>query len=135
MITPVVTMGGEPIVNVVDGVPLIGATVLLLGLGVVSLISGALGRSFLGDIGLPAWLVVDQPHPELPAEEVFHLFGFPVTNTMIGAWISIIVLVGISYTATRKMRLIPSHMLGDVVEGHRDLASSPFSVIAPTGPV
>ena len=89
---------------------LAGIGIIILALGVISLLTGALGRSFLGDIGLPSWLSVPQPHPELPAETVFHLFGFPITNSIITAWLSIIVLVGISYAVTRRLKLIPSRL-------------------------
>ena len=95
------------------GIPLpalIGFVVLLLALGVVSLISGALGRSFLGDIGLPSWLIVESPQPQLPPEELFSLFGFPITNTMLGAWVSIIFLGGVAYAATRRIKLVPSRL-------------------------
>ena len=89
---------------------LVGISVVILVLGVISLLSGALGKSFLGDIGLPGWLSVPQPHPELPAEVVFHLLGFPITNSIIAAWLSIIALVGISYAVTRRLKLIPSRL-------------------------
>lgn len=89
---------------------LAGVIIVLLALTVISIISGALGRSLLGDIGLPTWLIVDKPHPELPAEGIFHLFGFSITNTIITAWISIGVLVAVSYAATRRMRLVPSRL-------------------------
>ena len=89
---------------------LVGICVVILALGVISLLSGALGKSFFGDIGLPGWLSLPQPHPELPAEVVFHLLGFPVTNSIIAAWLSIIVLVGISYAITRRLKLIPSRL-------------------------
>jgi F-type H+-transporting ATPase subunit a len=64
----------------------------------------------LGDLGLPSWLTVPRPDPKLPAEVVFHLFGFPITNSLIGAWLTIIFLVGFSYVVTRRMRLIPSRL-------------------------
>ena len=89
---------------------LVGISVVILALGVISLHSGALGKSFFGDIGLPGWLSLPQPHPELPAEVVFHLLGFPITNSIIAAWLSIIVLVGISYAITRRLKLIPTRL-------------------------
>ncbi len=89
---------------------LVGISVVILALGVISLLSGALGKSFFGDIGLPGWLSLPQPHPELPAEVVFHLLGFPITNSIIAAWLSIIVLVGISYAITRRLKLIPTRL-------------------------
>ena len=89
---------------------LVGISVLILALGVIGLLSGALGKSLLGDIGLPGWLSVPQPHPELPAEVVFHLLGFPITNSIITAWLSIIILVGIFYAATRRVKLVPTRL-------------------------
>jgi len=76
------------------------------------LVIGPLGQSMLG-IEMPEWLsglVVDRPAPHLPAETVFHIFGFPITNSVIGAWITIIVLVGISYIITRRMKLVPGRL-------------------------
>ena len=89
---------------------LVGISIVILALGVISLLSGALGRSLIGDIGLPGWLSVPQPHPELPAGVVFHLLGFPITNSIITAWLSIILLVGISYAVTRRLKLIPTRL-------------------------
>ena len=89
---------------------LIGIFVVFLVLTVISLLSGALGSSFFGDLGLPSWLTVPKPHLQLPAEVVFHLFGFPITNTILATWLSIIVLVGIAYAVTHRIRLIPSRL-------------------------
>jgi len=84
--------------------------VVLLGLFVVGFASGPLGRSMFGDLGLPGWLSVPRPEPELPAETVFHLFAFPITNSIVAAWLTIIVLVGFSYVVTRRLRLIPTRL-------------------------
>ncbi|MBA7677902.1 ATP synthase subunit a [subsurface metagenome] len=89
---------------------IVGVLLIFLVLFVVGFAIGPLGRSVLGDLGLPSWLTVDQPHPELPAEVVFHLFGFPITNSIVGAWVTIIFLVGFSYAVTRRMKLIPSRL-------------------------
>ncbi len=89
---------------------LVGIFVVFLVLMVISLLSGALGSSFFGDLGLPSWLTVPKPHLQLPAEVVFHLFGFPITNTILATWLSIIVLVGIAYAVTHRIRLIPSRL-------------------------
>lgn len=93
------------------------ATIFLIGIFVVcpilllvGLLSGAIGSSVVGNIGLPDWLLVSRPHPKLPAEVVFHILHFPITNTIIGAWISIIVLAGVSYTVTHRMKLVPSRL-------------------------
>ena len=57
---------------------------------------------------MPDWMTVDRPSPHLPAGEVFHIGSFAITNTLLAAWLSMIVLVVISFLATRKMKLIPS---------------------------
>lgn len=90
----------------------IGVFIVLLVLLVVGFVIGPLGQSMLG-IELPSWLSalsVDRPDPHLPAATVFHIFGFPITNSIIGAWITIIFLVGFSYVVTRRMKLIPGRL-------------------------
>ena len=77
---------------------------------VAGFVIGPLGRSLFGDLGLPAWLSVPRPTPELPAEEVFHLFGFPVTNSIIGAWLTMLFLVVFSYVVTRRMKIVPGRL-------------------------
>lgn len=69
--------------------------------------------------------IPDPPHVVLPPEaivsiggEVEHgeaVSGFPITNTMITAWITIIVLGLVGYFATRKMKLVPTG-LQNIVE-------------------
>ncbi len=81
--------------------------VLLL---VAGFVTGPLGKSIFGDLGLPAWVSVPQPHFELPAEVVFHVFGFPITNSIIAAWLTMIVLVGFSYVITRRMKVVPGRL-------------------------
>lgn len=81
--------------------------VVLFALGFAA---GPLGKSIFGDLGLPGWLSVSRPDPRLPAETVFHLFGFPIANSIIAAWITIVVLVGLSYAVTHRMRLIPARL-------------------------
>jgi F-type H+-transporting ATPase subunit a len=85
-------------------------TIALFAILFFSFAAGPLGKSLLGDIGLPDWLSVPQPEPELPAETVFHIFGFPITNTIVAAWVTIAVLVGLSYAVTRRMKLIPGRL-------------------------
>jgi len=88
----------------------VGVAVIFLFFFVVGFLSGPLGKSMFGDLGLPSWLTVPRPHPELPAEVVFHLFGFPITNSIVAAWLTIIVLVGFSYVVTRRIKLIPGRL-------------------------
>ena len=90
----------------------IGLLVVFLVLIVGGFVIGPLGQSML-NIELPGWLTalsVAKPDPQLPAEAVFHIFGFPIANSIIGAWITIIFLVGVSYIITRRMKLIPGRL-------------------------
>jgi len=89
---------------------IIGLTVVFLALLVIGIAAGPLGKSIFGDLGLPAWLSVPQPELKLPAETVFHLFGFPITNSILAAWITIIFLAGFSYVITRRMKLVPGRL-------------------------
>jgi len=89
---------------------LAGVLFVFLLLLVVGFVIGPLGRSMFGDLGLPSWLSVPRPSPELPAKEVFHFFGFPITNSIIGAWLTMIVLVGFSYAVTRRMKMVPGRL-------------------------
>ena len=88
----------------------VGGLLVILALFLVSLLSGALGSSLFGDLGLPSWLSAPRPDPTLPAEVVFHLLGFPITNSIITAWLSIVFLVGISYVVTRRLKLVPTRL-------------------------
>ncbi len=89
---------------------LVGILLVFFLLFAVGFIIGPLGKSMLGDLGLPGWLSVPQPEPHLPPETIFHLFGFPITNSIIGAWLTIIFLVGFSYVITRRMRVVPGRL-------------------------
>jgi len=88
----------------------VGVLLIFFLLLIVGFVSGPLGRSMLGDLGLPHWLSVPQPEFKLPAEVVFHLFGFPITNSIIAAWLTMIFLVGFSYAITRRMKVVPGRL-------------------------
>ena len=89
---------------------LVGVVVIFFLLFIIGFISGPLGKSVFGDLGLPGWFSVPQPTLELSAPVVFHIFGFPVTNSVIGAWITIVFLVGFSCVITRRMKIIPGRL-------------------------
>ncbi len=89
---------------------LITVVLVLLALGVISLLSGALGKALVGEVGLPEVFTVGIPHVQLPAEVIFHIGTFPVTNTLIASWITIVVLVGLAWAVTHRMRLIPTRL-------------------------
>ncbi len=89
---------------------LIGISIVFLVLFIISILGGAFGSSFLPNLHLPGWVSVPKPHVQLPAEGIFHLFGFTVTNTIITSWLTIIVLVAIAYAVTHRIKLIPSRL-------------------------
>lgn len=76
---------------------------------IIGLISGSLGTSLAGREIIP-FLSVPKPEPKLEPEVVFTLAGWPITNTIIAAWFTIVVLVGIAYAGTRKMKVVPGRM-------------------------
>ena len=78
--------------------------VVFLALAVISFIGGSVGALITGGEPLSIF-AVQPPHPQLAAEHPFP--NLPITNTMIASWISILVLFGIFFAATRKMRLVP----------------------------
>jgi F-type H+-transporting ATPase subunit a len=83
--------------------------VIILALFAVGLVFGRLGASLFG-IETPSFMAVSRPHVELPSEVLFEVAGFPITNTLIASWLSIIVLVVLFYVCTRKMKLIPGKL-------------------------
>ena len=88
----------------------IGISVTLFILFIIGFAAGPIGRSMLGDIAWLKWLEIPVPELHLPAETVFHIFGFPISNTIITAWITIIFLVVLSYVVTRRMKIIPNRL-------------------------
>jgi F-type H+-transporting ATPase subunit a len=91
------------------GNPKILAILIIAGLVfLISLAGGALGNAFgLGFLSSPLAAIQIPAEPFLPGE----LFpGFTVMNTMVTAWLSILVLAIISYTATRNISEVPRGM-------------------------
>jgi F-type H+-transporting ATPase subunit a len=89
---------------------LIVIIVIVLAVGIVSFLSGALGKAIVGNVPLPEIFTVDAPHVQLPAEDIFHIGGFAVTNTLIASWITIVVLVAFAWAVTHRIKLIPSRL-------------------------
>jgi F-type H+-transporting ATPase subunit a len=83
--------------------------VIILGLFAVGFVFGPLGAGFFG-IKVPSFMAVPKPHITLPSEVLFEVAGFPITNTLIASWLSIIVLMILFYVCTRKMKLIPEKL-------------------------
>ena len=88
---------------------LIIIAVVFLVIIVVGFLAGPIGQKIF-NIAMPDWLVVPTPKPELPAETVFHLFGLPITNGIIGGWLTVVVLVVVSLVITRRMKIVPGRL-------------------------
>jgi F-type H+-transporting ATPase subunit a len=102
-------------------------TVLALALFIIGFLSGPLGQSFFKGINMPDWLKVPTPSVELPAEVLFHIgsgtpilvFGqqiypFPVTNTILTTWITLIVLALIFIGLSYRSKIVPGKFQGMV---------------------
>jgi F-type H+-transporting ATPase subunit a len=89
---------------------LIAIVIVFLALTIIGFLAGPIGKNLVGDVGLPSWISVPRPEPHLPAPVVFHLFGLPVTNSVIGGWFTVVVLVVISYVVTRRMKVVPGRL-------------------------
>lgn len=46
--------------------------------------------------------------PQPPAEPLVHIAGVPITNSLLTAWVVIVILVLFAYFSTRNMRTLPS---------------------------
>ena len=88
----------------------LGIVLIVLALFVIGLISGALGNAFIGDTSIGKAVAIETPHIQLPGEVIFHIGSFGVTNTLLTSWISMIILVLISWAVTRKIKLVPTRM-------------------------
>jgi F-type H+-transporting ATPase subunit a len=88
----------------------ISLIIIVVALSVFGFLGGAIGQKIFPNLNLPSWLSVPKPTIQLPAEAIFHLGPLPVTNTIITSWLTIVVLLIITFTVTRKPRLIPSRI-------------------------
>jgi len=55
-------------------------------------------------LGIPKVVL---PEISIPAETVFELFGFKITNTLLATWLTMLLLIVGSWAITRKMREVP----------------------------
>jgi F-type H+-transporting ATPase subunit a len=93
------------------GCAVIGLVVLILF--IVGLAGGAIGRG----MNLPKISILEVPTLEIESffrgEPVFLKDGpFPITNTLIASWITIVVATLFAFAATRKMKIIPGRLQG-----------------------
>jgi F-type H+-transporting ATPase subunit a len=50
------------------------------------------------------------PEIKIAAEPVLHLFGFPITNTLLATWLTMLILIIGSWAITRKMKMVPGRL-------------------------
>jgi F-type H+-transporting ATPase subunit a len=81
----------------------ISLTVVVVAVSVFGIINGAFGKK-----------LVPAPEVKLPAEAIFHIGVFPVTNTLITSWITMLVLMLIALLVTNRSKLIPGRLQGAV---------------------
>jgi F-type H+-transporting ATPase subunit a len=79
--------------------------IALFAMIIVSFIGSEVGSGIVGFKPI-SFLNVESPKYHPSPERPFH--GVPVTNTMITAWISILLLGGVFFIGTRNMKLVPS---------------------------
>jgi F-type H+-transporting ATPase subunit a len=83
--------------------------VIFFVLALYGLIIGPIGAKIFGQHFAPSWLyLAEAPEPELAPGILFHIGSFPVTNTMVTAWITIIILVLLTFFAFRRPKLVPA---------------------------
>lgn len=84
---------------------------------IVGLIGGAIGQAL--DIESPGFLHVPvlEIHEFFKGDSIFEVGGFSISNTMIAAWVTVVLVVGIAFAATRKMRIVPRRLQGLVEVG------------------
>ena len=89
---------------------LISVIIVFLALFVIGFLAGPIGQRLIPGVSLPEWISVPSPDPHLSAPVIFNLFGLPITNSIIGGWITVVVLVLISLVITRRMKIIPGRL-------------------------
>ncbi len=79
-------------------------------IAVMGFLAGPLGHSLVGEVSWLKWMTVERPSPELPAPVLFHIFGLPITNTILAGWITVVFLILISWLITRRIKLVPGRL-------------------------
>ncbi|MEK7281930.1 MAG: FoF1 ATP synthase subunit a [Chloroflexota bacterium] len=87
---------------------------LLLGLLALGFVAGPIGAGFLGLDKPTGFIGPPRLHIQVPSESIFHfwkasfeVFSFSLSNTMLTAIASTLLLLFISWRATRRMSLVP----------------------------
>jgi len=77
---------------------------------VMGFLAGPLGQSLVGEASWLKWMTVERPSPHLPAPVLFHIFGLPITNTILAGWITVVFLVLVSWLITRRIKVVPGRL-------------------------
>jgi len=99
--------------------------VALFAMIIISFVGSEVGSGIVGSKPL-SLLNVEAPKYHPAPERPFH--HFPITNTMITAWISTVVLGGLFFIGTRNMKLVPAglqNFLELIVEGAANFIEDP----------
>ncbi len=70
------------------------------------MLQGVIG--FFAQEGAPHAAQAAEATPQPPAELLFSIFGAPVTNSILTAWVVIAILVLFAFFSTRNMKLMPT---------------------------
>jgi F-type H+-transporting ATPase subunit a len=83
--------------------------VVVLSVFAIGFLAGPIGQSMAPGLykSLPDFLKLNKPVIELPAQVVFNIFGFPISNTILATWLTLVVLTLLVVLITRTTRLIP----------------------------
>ena len=79
----------------------------MLILAVVGILLGAIGSALLGNE-----YFVPVPEVHLAPQEVFTVGSFVITNTLLSAWLTTLVILLLFGLGTRKMRFVPGRLQG-----------------------
>ncbi len=92
----------------------IGIVIVFIALFIIGFLAGPIGQGFLNKFGVsldfPSWLEVPRPDPHLTAPTILHLFGLPITNTILAGWFTVVVMVVFSFVVTRRMKIVPGRV-------------------------
>ncbi len=95
---------------------LITVFIVLILLTIFGVLGGTIGQNLATKFPalqplvnlFPSSLLVEKPEPSLAPGIITYVGNFPITNTMITAWITIVILIVVSYLAFRKPKLVPT---------------------------
>jgi F-type H+-transporting ATPase subunit a len=82
--------------------------VVFILLTIYGLIIGPIGQKILGHYIGPSFLYQGTPEPALEPGVLFVAGSFPITNTMITVWITVVLVALLTYFAFRRPKMVPT---------------------------